>query len=82
MMGWIYTGISWILLKWHAFWHFVGVGDWLVGGRRLADCVTSLTTHNSPLITPSCDTLGMEALAVCRALERAICLSTTRLPHR
>ncbi|HEY9482227.1 MAG TPA: membrane protein insertase YidC [Micromonosporaceae bacterium] len=29
MMGWIYTGISWILLKWHAFWHFVGVGDWL-----------------------------------------------------
>jgi YidC/Oxa1 family membrane protein insertase len=29
MMGWIYTGISWILLKWHAFWHAVGVGEWL-----------------------------------------------------
>ncbi|HKE65302.1 MAG TPA: membrane protein insertase YidC [Micromonosporaceae bacterium] len=29
MMGWIYTGISWILLKWHAFWHAIGVGDWL-----------------------------------------------------
>ena len=28
-MGWIYTGISWILLKWHSFWHFIGVGDWL-----------------------------------------------------
>jgi YidC/Oxa1 family membrane protein insertase len=29
MMGWIYTGISWILLKWHSLWHAIGVGDWL-----------------------------------------------------
>jgi YidC/Oxa1 family membrane protein insertase len=29
IMSLIYTAISWIMLKWHAVWHAVGVGDWL-----------------------------------------------------
>jgi len=29
MMGWIYTGISWLLLQWHSLFHAMGVGDWL-----------------------------------------------------
>src|SRR5215470_20316925 len=29
MMGWIYTGISWLLLQWHSLFHAIGVGDWL-----------------------------------------------------
>ncbi len=33
MLSWImnlvYTAISWIMLRWHAVWNFVGVGDWL-----------------------------------------------------
>src|SRR5262245_48396827 len=28
-MEWIYTGISWILLKWHAVFHAMHIGTWL-----------------------------------------------------
>jgi YidC/Oxa1 family membrane protein insertase len=28
-LGWIYTAISWILLKWHALWDAADVGRWL-----------------------------------------------------
>lgn len=28
-LGWIYTGISWILLEWHSFWNALGIGRWL-----------------------------------------------------
>ncbi len=28
-LGWIYYAISWILLKWHALWDALGVGQWL-----------------------------------------------------
>jgi YidC/Oxa1 family membrane protein insertase len=29
IMGLVYTAISWIMLKWHAIWAAIGVGDWL-----------------------------------------------------
>jgi YidC/Oxa1 family membrane protein insertase len=28
-MGYIYTGLSWLMLQWHALWNWVGAGDWL-----------------------------------------------------
>jgi YidC/Oxa1 family membrane protein insertase len=28
-LGWIYDAISWILLRWHALWDFVGIGRWV-----------------------------------------------------
>jgi YidC/Oxa1 family membrane protein insertase len=29
IMGLVYTAISWIMLQWHSFWDFIGVGYWL-----------------------------------------------------
>jgi YidC/Oxa1 family membrane protein insertase len=29
IMSWIYTAISWILLRWHQLWDALGVGHWL-----------------------------------------------------
>ncbi|HEX8347869.1 MAG TPA: YidC/Oxa1 family membrane protein insertase, partial [Actinoplanes sp.] len=35
-LDWIYYAISWILLRWHAFWEWVGVPDGPVLGTNWA----------------------------------------------
>ena len=29
MMEWIYFSISWVLLKWHSLFSWMGIGEWL-----------------------------------------------------